>query len=273
LLASYGLLIGTAVLLFSWIVEKNQAAHWDQKLAELTELRTHTSLELILAQSNAIFLTRKAETHAAVLVFETNKDILNAFSAYKQLVNILSRKLPPSYQEGLALIKEMLNQILGEYTKDYEDRGDRSLSEAETVTVTNLYTQIQALISVGEGALSTEVFYQAGVDRLQTLKRITQVLDNHKDYDQIFKSMDRDMKTFADSIYSGKPAATNVSALIDRLYSITQEAIKDVHIFATDVARKKYRYAFLYKFSYIFGTLLVLGSMITKTNAVVVSNE
>ena len=47
-LVRYGLVAGTAILLISWVVENYLAAHWDQKAADLGELRTHTFQELIL---------------------------------------------------------------------------------------------------------------------------------------------------------------------------------------------------------------------------------
>jgi hypothetical protein len=264
LLVKYGLPAGTAILLFSWIVEKYQADYWDQKLADLSELRSQTLQELILAQSNAMFLTRKAETQKIVSIFETNQDVVNALSAYAQAVQILHRKLPASYHEGLKLLEEMLNKILGMYASDVEKEGERRLSEEEIQTVSALSSQALDFLSVGESALATEVFYEAGVERLLILKNVIQALEDHKDYDHRLKSLTEEMRRFAECIYTGRPPATSVTSLIDRLYSLTEDINKDIHTHVLLVTQKKYQYAVIHKIFYILGSILILGSMIAK---------
>ena len=266
-LLSYGIAVGTTILLLSWIVEKYQAAYWDQQAAAISELRTHTFQELILAQSNAMFLTRKAEAEKLLPIIETNQDLINAFNAYGELIEVFRRKLPSTYHDGLRQVNEIVNQALGIYRVDFEQNGQRALSEEEARTVDGLTSQVQSLISIGEGALATETFYQAGLDRLETLRKLTYALEDRKDYDDRFGSLIEDMSKFAESASEGKPPATSVTALIDQLYSVTNDVIQDIHGFAEYVTKRKYRYAAIYRFMYILGSIIILVSMIITNRA------
>lgn len=261
-LLSYGIAIGTTTLLLSWIVEKYQAAYWDQQAAAIGELRTHTFQELILAQSNAMFLTRKAEAEKLLPTIETNQDVINAFHSYGELINVFRRKLPSTYQDGLRQVSEIVNQTLGIYRVDFDQKGQRALSEEEAGTVDGLISQVQSLVSIGEGVLATETFYQAGLDRLETIQKLTYALEDRKDYDDRFGSLIEDMRQFAETASEGKPPATSVTALIDQLYSVTNDVIQDIHGHAEYVTRRKYRYAAVYRFLYILGSTIILSSMI-----------
>jgi hypothetical protein len=261
-LLSYGIAVGTTILLLSWIVEKYQASYWDQQSSAIGELRTHAFQELILAQSNAMFLTRKAEAQKFLPIIETNQDVVNTFQAHDELIKIFSRKLPSAYHDGLSEVNELINRMLGIYRLDYEQMGQRVLSEEEAKTVGDLNSQVQSLISIGEGAMANETFYQAGLDRLQTLQKLTYVLEDRKDYDDRFSSLIEDMRKFADSVSEGKPSETSVTALIDQLYSISSDVIQDIHGYAEYVTRKKYRYAAVYRFFYILGSITILVSMV-----------
>lgn len=261
-LLSYGIAIGTAVLLLSWIIEKYQSAYWDQQAEAIAELRTHAFQELILAQSNAIFLTRKAEVEKVLPIFETNQDIINSFHAYGELMKILRKKLSSAYHDGLNQISETVNQTLGLYRADFDQKGQRALSEEEVTTINGLTSQIQILISIGEGALATQTFYQAGIERLKTLQKLTYALEDRKDYDDRFSSLIEAMTKFAESTTEGKPPSTSVTALIGRLYSVTDDVIQDIHGHTESITKRKYRYAAVYRFLYILGSIIILVSMI-----------
>ncbi len=261
-LLSYGIAIGMAILLLSWTVEKYQAAYWDQQAAAIGELRTHAFQRLLLAQSNAMFLTRKAEVEKLLPIFETNQDVISSFHAYGELMKVLHRKLPLAYHEGLGQISEMVNQTLGIYRADFEQKGKRALSEEEVRMVNGLTSQLQTLISVGEGALATETFYQAGLERLKTLQKLSYVLEDRKEYDDRFRSLIEDMTKFAESASEGKPPSISLTALTDRLYSVTDDVIQDIHGYAEYVTERKYRYAAAYRFLYILGSTIILVSMI-----------
>jgi len=54
--ANVGTILGTSILLTSWIIEKYQTDHWTRKMAEVDAARALMYQEMTLAETDAIFL-------------------------------------------------------------------------------------------------------------------------------------------------------------------------------------------------------------------------
>ncbi len=266
-LNNYGVLVGTGILLLSWTFEKFYTSYWQEKVDSLGELRTHVFQDFILAQSNAIFLTRKKEVVKTIPILQTNQDVFDFLVSTRQVIEALGPNMPMPYQEGISYLKENSESLIKDYGNDLKQNGLRELNEEESNTYNNLATLYTRLVTVGEGVMANQVFYEAALQRLKSMKKLCELTTKKQQYGRELNVLLQKLNTFKDEVYTHKPLSTSISALTNNLYDITDRIVDDVHEYSRMITKKKYRYSSIYKALYVFGSLILLSSILLKNSS------
>lgn len=264
ILISYGIVIGTAILLTSWIVEKYITAYWDDRIAEVNEIRSIVYQELLLAQSDANFLSYQGDSTVSIEDLNTTEEAVEAFLAYRTKADLLSPYLPERRKGDLESLNLQVDQLLEILQTELDDNSSRNLSEEEKILVNGLNSIAKTIISLMESMLATDNYYEAGTKRMQSMLKVSQLLPNKAKYRTDIEKILASMNEYKMQVYNEENTTVSPVVLINSLYEITNKLIEDINAYSSHVLKSRSLFSNVYKTLYVIGSVILLLSVILK---------
>jgi len=264
-------IIGTTILLSSWIVEHYWTSYWTGELHKLNDARS----ELIQAEIHESVSTAMYQYTANIEPFQrrlvTTLDVTSLLSGFYEITKTTEAAYGNTKTNSPILMSSDVESIFMEtliavFPKEYlqivEGTLDKPLTADQQIAIYEIMAIMNQWVKAHQMFLAIDLLYDTAISRLARSEEIAKKLSDPGDFHNRFAAMRLELEQGRERFYETGilfDSTSNFKVKADRMrISFSEHVSNNISV----IVDKEAKYKYWHRVLYIVGSLLLLLGMV-----------